>query len=156
MRAVKYALLPLALTFLIFFFVKILQRRRIHPVQYLLVGLALVIFYLLLLALGEYLRFNAAYLLAATAVVSLVTAYVAGIFRRRTLTLVTAGLLILIYGFVFVVLQLEDCALLIGSLGLLLILALVMYLSRHIDWYAEGAPSPTRPPVADASAQPAE
>lgn len=138
MRAVKYALLPLALTFLIFFFVEVLQRRRIHPVQYLLVGFALVIFYLLLLALGEYIRFNAAYLLAAVVVISLVTAYVAGIFRRRDLTLVTAGVLTLIYGFVYIILQLEDYALLIGSLGLLFILALVMYLSRRIDWYAAG------------------
>ncbi len=139
MRAVKYALLPLALTFLIFFFVEVLQRRRIHPVQYLLVGLALVIFYLLLLALGEYIRFNAAYLTAAVVVVGLVTAYVAGIFRRAQLTAVTAGVLTLIYGFVFTILQLEDYALLIGSIGLLLILALVMWLSQKIDWYAAGS-----------------
>lgn len=139
MRAVKYALLPLALTFLIFFFVEVLQRRRIHPVQYLLVGFALVIFYLLLLALGEYVRFNAAYLTAAASVTGLVTTYVAGIFRRRDLTLVTAGVLTLIYGFVYIILQLEDYALLIGTLGLLLILALVMWLSRKIDWYAAGS-----------------
>jgi inner membrane protein len=142
MRAVKYALLPLALTFLIFFFVEVLQRRRIHPVQYLLVGLALVIFYLLLLALGEYIRFSAAYLTAAVVVVSLVTAYVAGIFRRARLTAITAGVLVLIYGFVYTILQLENYALLFGSLGLLLILALVMWLSRKIDWYAAGAATP--------------
>ncbi|MBC7446588.1 MAG: cell envelope integrity protein CreD, partial [Hymenobacteraceae bacterium] len=141
-RAVKYALLPLALTFLIFFFVEVLQRRRIHPVQYLLVGFALVIFYLLLIALGEYIRFNVAYLTAAVVVIGLVTAYVAGIFRRRDLTLVTAGVLTLIYGFVYIILQLEDYALLIGAFGLLLILALVMYLSRRIDWYATGAETP--------------
>lgn len=159
MRAVKYAMLPLALTFLIFFFVEVLQHRRIHPVQYLLVGFALVIFYLLLLALGEYIRFNAAYLTAALVVIGLVTAYVAGIFRRRDLTLITAGVLTLIYGFVYIILQLEDYALLIGSLGLLLVLALVMWLSRRIDWYAtdgDGAPAPAGPthPHSDDSLKP--
>ncbi len=138
MRAVKYAMLPLALTFLIFFFVEVMQRRRIHPVQYLLVGFALVIFYLLLLALGEYVRFNLAYLMATAVVVGMVTAYVAGIFRRARLTAITAGVLLLIYGFIYIVLQLEDYALLIGTLGLLLILAGVMWLSRKIDWYAAG------------------
>ncbi len=155
MRAVKYALLPLALTFLIFFFVEVLQRRRIHPVQYLLVGFALVIFYLLLLALGEYIRFQAAYLTAAVVVIGLVTAYVAGIFRRRELTLITAGVLTLIYGFVYIILQLEDYALLIGTLGLLLILALVMWLSRRIDWYAAGREAGTAP-ATHAEATPAK
>jgi inner membrane protein len=141
MRAAKYALLPLALTFIIFFFVEVLQHRRIHPMQYLLVGLALVIFYLLLLALGEYIRFNLAYLTAATVIIGLITAYVASVFRRRDLTAITAGILALIYGFIFTILQLEDYALLIGSLGLLLILAFVMWLSRKIDWYgAERSP----------------
>ncbi|ALD20241.1 cell envelope integrity protein CreD [Hymenobacter sp. DG25A] len=135
MRAAKYALLPISLTFLIFFFVEVLNRKRIHPFQYILVGLGLVIFYVLLLALSEHMSFNAAYALAGLAIIGLVTAYAASIFRQRRLTLITAGVLVLVYGFVFVVLQLQDYALLIGSLGLLLVLATVMYLSRRINWY---------------------
>ncbi|WP_303310474.1 cell envelope integrity protein CreD [Hymenobacter sp. BT730] len=135
MRAAKYALLPISLTFLIFFFVEVLNRKRIHPFQYILVGLGLVIFYVLLLALSEHMSFNAAYALAGLAIIGLVTAYAASIFRQRRLTLITAGVLTLVYGFVFVVLQLQDYALLIGSLGLLLVLATVMYLSRRINWY---------------------
>ncbi|MDU0371946.1 cell envelope integrity protein CreD [Hymenobacter endophyticus] len=135
MRAAKYALLPISLTFLIFFFVEVLNRQRIHPFQYILVGLGLVIFYVLLLALSEHMPFNAAYGLAGLAIIGLVTAYAASIFRQRRLTLITAGVLLLVYGFVFVVLQLQDYALLIGSLGLVLVLATVMYLSRRINWY---------------------
>ena len=136
MRAAKYALLPLTLTFLIFFFVEILNRRRIHPFQYILVGLALVIFYVLLLALSEHLPFDAAYALSALVIVGLVTAYAAASFRQRRLALVTAGVLALVYGFVFVVLQLQDYALLVGSLGLVTVLAAVMFLSRNINWYS--------------------
>jgi inner membrane protein len=136
MRAAKYALLPLALTFLVFFFVEILNRRRIHPFQYLLVGLALVIFYVLLLALSEQMPFDAAYGLAMLTIVGLVTAYAAASFRQRQPTLATAGVLALVYGFVFVVLQLQDYALLVGSLGLVVVLAAVMFLSRNINWYS--------------------
>jgi inner membrane protein len=136
MRAAKYALLPLALTFLAFFFVEILNHRRIHPFQYLLVGLALVIFYVLLLALAEQMVFDVAYSLSALTIVGLVTAYAAASFRQRRPTLATAGVLALVYSFVFVVLQLQDYALLVGSLGLVVVLAVVMFLSRNIDWYS--------------------
>ena len=142
MRAAKYALLPLALTFLVFFFVEVLNRRRIHPFQYLLVGLALVIFYVLLLALAEQMPFDAAYGAAALIIVGLVTAYVAASFRQRRPVLATAGVLVLVYGFVFVVLQLQDYALLVGSLGLVVVLAAVMFLSRNIDWYTATEPVP--------------
>lgn len=136
MRAAKYALLPLALTFLVFFFVEILNKLRIHPFQYLLVGLALVIFYVLLLALSEQMPFDAAYGLAGLTIVGLVTAYAAASFRQRQATLATAGVLAVVYGFVFVVLQLQDYALLVGSLGLVVVLAVVMFLSRNINWYS--------------------
>ncbi len=145
MRAAKYALLPLALTFLVFFFVEILNRRRIHPFQYLLVGLALVIFYVLLLALSEHVPFNAAYGVSALTIVGLVTAYAAASFRQRQPTMATAGVLALVYGFVFVVLQLQDYALLVGSIGLVVVLAVVMFLSRNINWYSpadDSAPAP--------------
>ncbi|WP_310396087.1 cell envelope integrity protein CreD [Hymenobacter sp.] len=143
MRAAKYALLPLTLTFLIFFFVEVLNRRRIHPFQYILVGLALVIFYVLLLALSEQMPFDAAYGLAALVTVGLVTAYAAASFRQRRLTGATAGVLALVYGFLFVVLQLQDYALLVGSLGLVVVLGAVMFLSRNVDWY-NPAPAPAQ------------
>jgi inner membrane protein len=142
MRAAKYALLPLALTFLVFFFVEILNRLRIHPFQYLLVGLALVIFYVLLLALSEQMPFDAAYGLAGLTIVGLVTAYAAASFRQRQATLATAGVLAVVYGFVFVVLQLQDYALLVGSLGLVVVLAVVMFLSRNINWYSVAEEEP--------------
>ena len=147
MRAAKYALLPLTLTFLIFFFVEVLNRRRIHPFQYILVGLALVIFYVLLLALSEQMPFDAAYGLAALVIVGLVTAYAAASFRQRRLTAATAGVLALVYGFLFVVLQLQDYALLVGSLGLVVVLAAVMFLSRNVDWYNPVAEPTTDPPA---------
>ncbi|GAC1370016.1 MAG: cell envelope integrity protein CreD [Hymenobacter sp.] len=135
MRAAKYALLPLTLTFLVFFFVEVLNRRRIHPFQYILVGLALVIFYVLLLALSEQMPFDAAYGLSALVIVGLVTAYAAASFRQHRLTAATAGVLALVYSFLFVVLQVQDYALLVGSLGLVVVLAAVMFLSRNVDWY---------------------
>jgi len=147
MRAAKYALLPLTLTFLIFFFVEVLNRRRIHPFQYILVGLALVIFYVLLLALSEQMPFDAAYGLSALVIVGLVTGYAAASFRQRRLALVTAGVLALVYGFLFVVLQLQDYALLVGSLGLVVVLGAVMFLSRNVDWY-NPAPAPAGAPAA--------
>ena len=142
MRAAKYALLPLGLTFLVFFFVEVLNRRRIHPFQYLLVGLALVIFYVLLLALAEHMPFNAAYGVSAAVIVGMVTAYAAASFRQRQPTLATAGVLALVYGFVLVVLQLQDYALLVGSLGLVVVLGAVMFLSRNINWYTTGEEAP--------------
>jgi inner membrane protein len=149
MRAAKYALLPLTLTFLIFFFVEVLNRRRFHPFQYILVGLALVIFYVLLLALSEQMPFNAAYGIAAAVIVGLVTAYAAASFRQRRLAVITAGVLTLVYSFVFVVLQLQDYALLVGSLGLVVVLGAVMFLSRNVNWYspAEEPDTPATEPA---------
>lgn len=141
MRSAKYAILFIALTFLVFFFVETLNRKRIHPVQYLLVGLALCIFYALLVAISEQLNFNVAFILSSAAVTSLITLYCQSIFRQQRLTVFIGSLLVLLYGFVFTLLQLQDYALLIGSIGLFAVLAIVMYFSRKIDWYAlaEGA-----------------
>ena len=135
-RAAKYAILFIALTFLVFFFVETLNRKRIHPVQYLLVGLALCIFYALLVAISEQLSFNLAFILSSVAVTLLITLYCHSIFRHQKLTLFIGLLLVLLYGFVFTLIQLQDYALLIGSIGLFGILAVVMYFSRKIDWYA--------------------
>jgi inner membrane protein len=138
MRTAEYGLLFVLLTFATFFFVEVLGGRRVHPVQYLLVGFAVCLFYLMLLAFSEYLAFNLAYALAALAILGLVLLYARSIFGAwRTAGTVT-GVLALFYLYFFVLLQLEEFALLAGSLGLFVILAAVMYLSRRVDWYGLG------------------
>lgn len=135
MRCVKYAILFIGLTFSLFFIVEIMQKRPFHPVQYVLVGLALVIFYTLLLSISEFLRFDTAYLIAAAATVSLITVYAKSHFRSWRTAGVFAAVMAFIYGFIFVLIRLEDTALLVGSIGLFVILALAMYASRNINWY---------------------
>jgi inner membrane protein len=134
-RSAKYAIMIIAFTFLVFFFIEVLNKTRIHPIQYLLVGLALIIFYTLLLALSEHFNFNLAYLISAIATISLVTFYSQSIFKKMSLTMFSAIILFALYSFIFIILQLEDYALLMGSIGLFVVMALIMYLSRKIDWY---------------------
>lgn len=134
-RSVKYAILIISLSFIVFFFMEMVQKRSVHPVQYVLVGLALVIFYTLLLSVSEYLGFDLAYVIASVATISLVGWYVYGIFRRvKTATAFCAALTGL-YGYVFFLIQLKDYALLFGSIGLFIILAVIMYGTRNINWY---------------------
>jgi inner membrane protein len=134
-RSSKYAILVIGLTFLIYFFYETLRKFHIHPFQYLLVGLALSVFYLLLLSLSEHLGFNKAYFAAAGVTIALITMYSAGVFKIRRLVLQLFMLLTLIYTFIFIVLQLEDYALLAGSIGIFTALAAVMFYSRNVDWY---------------------
>lgn len=135
MRTVKYAILFIALTFMVFFFVEIMNRKFIHPVQYILVGLALVLFFSLLLSISEHLPFNWAYIVSALGTILVVTGYVKAILKSMQLTVMVTSILTILYGFIFVLIQLQDYALLIGSIGLFFILATVMYFSRKIDWY---------------------
>lgn len=137
MRSAKYAIMFIALTFVVFFFVEILTRKRIHPLQYFLVGLALILFYTLLLSLSEQISFGFAYLIASFATIGLITAYAHSIFKDKMQTSILGFLLGALYVFLYVVLQLEDIALLIGSIGLFVILAVIMSLSRKIKWYKD-------------------
>jgi inner membrane protein len=137
-RSSKYAIMFIFLTFLGFFFVEILNKMRIHPAQYLLVGAALCVFYLLLISLSEHIKFNPAYWVSTAATVILITAYSSTIFRSKKLTISICITLLALYGFLYSLLQLQDYALLMGSLGLFSILAAIMYLSRNIDWYNLG------------------
>lgn len=134
-RSVKYAILFIALTFIVFFFLEVLQKKQVHPLQYLLVGFALCIFYTLLLSISEYTRFNVAYGIATTATMSLIGLYVWSVFHSAKtalgFTLALGGL----YTYIYVLIQLEDYALLFGSIGLFVILAILMYFSRRIEWY---------------------
>lgn len=138
MRSAKYAIMFIALTFLVFFFVEVLNKTRIHPLQYLLVGITLCIFYLLLLSLSEHISFNQAYFVAASAVIVLITAYSKSIFAKKLLVGGMGILLVGLYAFLYSLLQLQDYALLMGSVGIFLILAIIMYFSRNIDWYNLG------------------
>jgi inner membrane protein len=138
MRAVKYAILIIGLTFLLFYFIELLQHHSVHPLQYILIGVALCIFYTLLIALAEQLNFNLAYIIATLLTLSLVTAYAASVFRKAGTTLAVGGTLLTLYGFIYVIIQSEDQALLMGSLGLFIILAIVMYFSRKIRWNTLG------------------
>lgn len=141
MRSAKYAIMFIGLTFLVFFFVEVITKIRIHPIQYVLVGFALIIFYSLLLSVSEQLNFAIAYLIAAVATILLIMMYVQGIFKTKKHTAMLGGFLSALYGFLYVILQLEDVALLIGSIGLFVILAVVMYFSRKINWYREAEES---------------
>ena len=140
-RSVKYALLFVTLTFLLYFFVEILQKKKVHPLQYVLVGLAISVFYTLLLSISEYLGFTAGYMSAATATILLITAYTKSIFEEWRIVIIFFLVLTALYGFIFVLIQLQDGALLIGSIGLFLILAIVMYYSRKIEWYSRSVAS---------------
>jgi inner membrane protein len=146
-RSVKYAGLFIALTFLSFFLIEMTNRLRLHPIQYLLTGSALVIFYLLLLSLSEYLDFGLSYAVAASATVLLITSYVASASRSMRIAGVMFGVLSFLYAALYILLQLQDYSLLFGSVGLFLILAVVMYVTRKMDWYAL-RPTPTPVPVA--------
>jgi len=136
MRVAKYAILFLALTFMVFFFVEVLNKVFIHPIQYLLVGIALVVFYTLLLSLSEHVVYNVAYLISTLLTLSLVTFYTMAILKSKKLGMLIFGILSILYLFIFTIIQLEDYALLIGSLGVFIILTIVMYFSRKIDWYS--------------------
>jgi inner membrane protein len=134
-RTVKYAIMFISLTFLAFFLIEVLSRKLLHPIQYLLVGLGLILFYILLLSLAEHLSFPLAYLLASFGLILKISLYSKAILHDRRFMLIIAGVLSLLYGFLYVNLQLQDYALLIGSLGLFIILSIVMYITRNINWY---------------------
>ncbi len=133
-RSVKYAILFIGLTFLTIFFIEMGQSRRVHPFQYALIGLALVIFYTLLVSISEHVTFNWAYFIAAIMTIGMTGLYTRSLFQSNRMALFVGGTLTVLYGFLFVVLQQQDYALLIGSLGLFAILGVVMYVSRRVNW----------------------
>ena len=137
-RSAKYAILIIGLTFILYLFFEVLQKLLIHPFQYLLVGLALTVFYLLLLSLSEHFGFNLAYIVSSAATVLLITGYSWSILGIKKLVFQLFLMLAAIYGFIFILLQLEDFALLAGSVGVFTALAMVMYSSRKVNWYNLG------------------
>lgn len=136
MRSVKYAILFIGLTFGFFFLLEALKGHKVHPVQYMLTGIALVIFYSLLLSFGEIIDFNAAYAIAAIATTALITMFGKHLFSTWKNAALLGGFLGGLYAFIFVLIQLEDTSLLAGSIGLFVLVAIAMHLSRKIKWYA--------------------
>jgi len=137
-RSVKYSLLFIALTFLALFLFEVISNRPLHPVQYLLTGGALAIFYLVLLALSEYIRFALAYASASLVLVLVVTGYTSVILGARKRGLLIGLLLAVTYGLLYFLVVSEHLSLLIGSLTLLGIVSTLMYLTRNVDWYRYG------------------
>lgn len=134
-RATKYAALFLLLTFVIYFLFELLSGKRIHPVQYLLIGFAMCLFYLLLLSLAEHIVFYQAYICATLAITILVTLYSYSVLHQLKGALAVGAFQGGIYTYLYVLLQSEDYALLMGSTGLIIILGTVMFLTRRFDWY---------------------
>jgi inner membrane protein len=142
-RALKYAPLFLGLVFLAYFVFETTTGRRVHPAQYLLVGLAQSIFYLLLLAIAEHLGFDLGFLAAAGATVGLISAYAGWVFESRAQGVRALACFSGLYGLIYVLMRLEDYALLVGAAASFVAIALVMYLTRRVDWYgAKPAPTP--------------
>jgi inner membrane protein len=137
-RSAKYGALFLLLTFLTFFLVELFQKVRLHPIQYLLVGAAMCLFYLLLLSLAEHIGFALAYLIAAVATIGVIAMYSGYAFGGVWHGVRTALGLGQLYAFLYVLLRLEDYALVVGSVGLFLILAVLMYVTRRVNWYEIG------------------
>jgi inner membrane protein len=135
-RSIKYGVLVIVLMFAAFFLAEVMGRIRIHPFQYTLVGAALCLFYLGLLALSEVLAFDVAYWAGAGAATLMISLYSVRALASRRRALGAAAGLVTVYGFLFVVLRLQDFSLLVGTAGLTLALAIVMYVTRNIDWYA--------------------
>ena len=133
-RSAKYGFLVIGLTFLIFFLIQTMSKIHIHAFQYLMVGLALIMFYTLLVSISEHSNFLKAYLIAGVSVILLITLYSKSILRNFKFSALIGLSLTALYTFIYVIIQLENYALLVGSVGLFLILAMVMFVSRKIDW----------------------
>jgi inner membrane protein len=134
-RAAKYAVLFIALTFLTFFIIQISKGIKLHPVQFMLVGLSLCVFYILLLSLGEHIGFKWAYTIAGLSIIALIGTYMKAAFNSNKLAWLVVSVMGLLYFFIYVIIQLVDFALLVGSIGLFIALATLMFASRRMDWY---------------------
>jgi inner membrane protein len=133
-RASKYGFLVIGLTFLIFFLIQSISKINIHIFQYSMIGIALIMFYTLLISITEHSSFTLAYAIAGTAVVIMIALYSISILKNIKFPIFIGTSLAVLYTFIYVIIQLEDYALLVGSIGLFFILAAVMYISRKIDW----------------------
>lgn len=134
MRSIKYAILCILLTFAAFFIIETTNQRSVHPFQYALIGLALILFYTLLLSFSEYIGFNLSYMIASLCTIGLIGWFVKGILSSGKLSAILSLVLMLMYTYIFTILQLQDYSLLFGSIGLFLTLAVIMHFSKKIQW----------------------
>lgn len=133
-RTAKYAILIIVLTFVSLFFTEVIAKRRVHIIQYVLIGAAMIVYYTLLLSFSEHVGFNTAYAVASVSTIGLVGLFIAKLLGQRRTALIFSGILSIFYGFIFVIIQLQDMALLVGSIGLFATVALLMYFSGRINW----------------------
>jgi inner membrane protein len=138
-RSIKYGVFFLVLVFTTFFLFEVTARQNIHPFQYLMVGAALCLFYLLLLSISEFIGFSWAYLIAAVASTMLITWYCRFFLGGGVRTLMIGAGLTGVYTFLYITLRQQDYALLMGAIALFIVLAIVMYVTRKVDWYARDA-----------------
>ena len=135
-RSAKYAVLFIGLTFLIYFLVEVLGGHKLHPIQYLFIGLSNCIFYLLLMSLSEHINFNFAYLLSASSSCLLISLYSKSVLQNKAKAILVMLVLIALYTYLYITLQSEGFALVTGSIGLFCIIAMLMYLTRNTNWHA--------------------
>jgi inner membrane protein len=142
-RSIKYNFLFLLLTFAVLWLFEVMARLRVHPLQYLMVGVAMSMFYLLQLAISEHLGFHYAYIIASTAVVVLITGYTMSVLQAKRRGGIVGVMQVGLYSYLYVVLASQDYSLLLGSIGLFGFLAIVMFLTRRIDWFNPGNSRPS-------------
>ncbi len=135
LRLSKYAIVLLSLTFIAFLFSEIITKNKVHPIQYILIGLDLLVFYVLLIAISEHTNFVFAYFTASVATIALLSVYASGVLKSKSLAYFVCGMLVILYLFFYILLQLEKYSLLLGSIGLFVVLAIIMYVTRNINWY---------------------
>jgi len=134
-RSVKYGILIILLTFIAFFFVEIFMRKRIHAFQYILVGFSLVLFFALLISLSEHIGFDWAYLASSLATILTITLYSKSVFKNTKFVLILLAIVSIFYAFIYLLLQLQDYSLILGVMMLFVVLSVIMYVSKDIDWY---------------------
>lgn len=134
-RTAKYGQLIILLAFTVLFLLEVTTKIKIHPFQYILIGAALILYYTLLLSISEQVGYNTAYMIASIATTVLVTLYASSFLKRKSIMALFSGLMVCFYIFIFIIIQAEDFSLLIGSIGLFMIIGLLMYFSRNINWY---------------------
>ena len=133
-RTSKYAILIILLTFISLFLTELIRKQKIHSFNYILIGAAMIIYYTLLLSFAEQIGFNGAYLVASIATVTLITTFIASLLKNKLAAFLFACILSVFYIFIFVIIQLEDFALMAGSVALFIIISALMYFSRKINW----------------------
>ena len=138
-RSLKYAVMFVGLVFLAYFMFETVQKKRVHPAQYVLIGLAQIIFYLLLLSIAERVGFDLGFLIAAAATVSLISAYAGWVFKSRKQGYVALASFTALYALIYILMRLEDWALLVGAVTSFGAIAAVMYFTRNLDWYGTDA-----------------